>query len=233
MNFYYKEYSTDKPEDNSRGTLIEFGLSQLKKLLEYFGIDITLQQIHPISNLLNLTRVPKDTVILKQGDIENEVNFLLCGNVMYVHKTEETSNVINLLASGNIISSIPSILNGQAADYSVISTSQCAYLSLSKEHLDNLLESPCGEKISLLFTKMMATSIYHQNQYNKMLYLPSAEKIRCLEINYPQVFDLFRLTDVAAFAGMTLETLSRTRKKMSSVDVEPCFSIFAKKQLSE
>lgn len=233
MNFYYKEYSTDRPEDNSRESLVDFGLAQIKKLLEYFNIEISMEQIAPLEKMLHLSRIPKETVILKQGDIEKEVNFLLCGNVMYVHKTEDSSNVINLLTAGNIISNIPSILNNRVSEHAVISTNQCAYLSLSKDNLEKLMTSPCGETISLLFTKMMATAIYHQGQYNKMLYLSSAEKIKCLEINYPQVFDLFRLTDIAAFAGMTLETLSRTRKKMGTVDVEPCYNIFASKELAE
>jgi len=59
--------------------------------------------------------------------------------------------------------------------------------------------------------------LQNQNKNKALLYLNSKEKIIFLMNEFPGIFDKFKMKDIASFASIKIETLSRARKEYKNL----------------
>lgn len=160
-------------------------------------------------------RFRKGSVILREGEVENYLSFIVSGMVRLYTITSEGEDVSFGFASANcfassyssFISQKPSLLNVEALD-------DLYLLSISYEDLNRCYNiSPTGERLGRLNAELY---IQEQEQRQMSLLTRSATEryMELLEQN-PELLQLVKLQHIASFLGIKPESLSRIRKSMN------------------
>lgn len=181
-----------------------------------------LAQFHPINDALTLflaqhTQVislPRKKFLLKEG--------ALCGHIYFVRKGalhaylkgngKEMTTWISI--ENNLVTSIAALFGQQPSKENIQALEPSELLMMSFEHLEQLYAQQ--PEVNVIARKLLQK--YYSDAENRtfLIRIPKAEqRYQHFLKSHPNLANRIPLKYIASYIGITLETLSRIRGKMS------------------
>lgn len=150
----------------------------------------------------------KNEMLLKSGQVCTTVYFINKGAAKLM---DDDEHIINLFAQNEWMLEIKSFTSQKPSSFylSVTQDSELFYFSVKDLH-ELIQSSPAFFQLGKLMEAGHANLIFQNNR------LSPEEKYEMLLRQKPQYIQLFPAKTIASFLGITPETLSRVRRKISS-----------------
>ncbi|WP_336515511.1 Crp/Fnr family transcriptional regulator [Pollutibacter soli] len=182
----------------------------------------TLNQLHPLSNeitnfltdKISSRNFRKGAMLLKEGNVCESIYFIKRGAIRGFIKDGSRDITTWISAENEIVTSIAG-LNQRAPSAENIQTVEfCETLMLSYSHLQELYQN----YIEFNINGRKLLEMYYQDAENRAYVsriTGTEQKYRYFLKRYPHLVNRIPIKYIASFLGVTLETLSRTRKKFA------------------
>ncbi|HQW12863.1 MAG TPA: Crp/Fnr family transcriptional regulator [Saprospiraceae bacterium] len=217
MNYYNIRYSDETCGGKSDIVWREFGIQQLANLYKYFGFVISDELIPLIVNNVEYKVIPKNENIIKEGEMCDLLFFLISGTVKQHVLIQGNRQVVHLLDEGNLFSSVNSFFINEPSEISATTCEKCRFLIIRKDNYQKIINSVYKSDMERFTRQVLVFMLQNQNKNKALLYLNSKEKIIFLMNEFPGIFDKFKMKDIASFASIKIETLSRARKEYKNL----------------
>jgi CRP-like cAMP-binding protein len=182
----------------------------------------TLSYFHPLSDGIRgylkkhvyVCSFPKGKLILKAGQVCEHIYFIQKGAVRGFIKDGRKDVTTWITAENELVSSISGFTDQEPALENMQTIEACEMLALTFNDLQNLYEQ--FPEFNIVSRKLLEH--YYRDAEGRAFIarLSSAEgKYRYFVSNNPHLVNRIPLKYVASFLGITLETLSRVRRKIS------------------
>lgn len=156
--------------------------------------------------------LPKESVLLEQGQISNHLHFIVEGVVRAVHYKNEKEVIPWFGFEGDIVNSHLSFTRRQPSVESIVLISDCKFLSITYESLQYLYSKDLvWQSLSRSFIERYYIDV--QDRLMSFLSLSAYERYEQLLQNHPDIEDKVNLGHIASYLGIRPETLSNLRKK--------------------
>ncbi len=156
----------------------------------------------------------KHQFLLKAGEVENYLNFLVSGIARLYHVIARKEYTIRLIFPGTFFSSYSSFLNRQPSMYSVEAITDIRLYQMSFEQLEDLYRvsdvAPAIGKRALEYFYMLK-----EKREISLLSKTAEENYRDLENEQPELIQLIPQKYLASYLGITPQSLSRIRRYLS------------------
>lgn len=178
-------------------------------------IYITDKELMLIQSLSVQKKVAKQSFILREGEISDRMIFIV-GGLLRLYKTDDRGNqhILRFASENQWIMDLESYLTGKPSHYNIETIELSTVLMWHKSQFHYLME-----KIPSLRELMKALNvkkqIASQNRIFTFISQSVEEKYNHFIQRYPEVFNRVPLHMVASYLGVSRETLSRIRKRMT------------------
>ncbi|TCJ12667.1 Crp/Fnr family transcriptional regulator [Flaviaesturariibacter flavus] len=169
-----------------------------------------------IKQHLTPKKLRKKQYLLQEGDVCKYVAFVEKGALKaYVVAEAGTESIVQFALEGWIISDLYSFLTGEPATYNIDALEDTELVLISKAAHEKLLQIlPKYET----YIRIQITGAYIalQKRLTSIISLPLEERYRNFLALYPDIAQRVPQHMIASYMGLTPETLSRVRSRMSS-----------------
>ncbi|MBS1935800.1 MAG: Crp/Fnr family transcriptional regulator, partial [Bacteroidetes bacterium] len=153
-------------------------------------------------------------LLLKTGDVCKYVYFIKKGAVRGFIKENQRDITTWITAENEMVTSISGLDRDEPSIENIQTIEDCEMLSIANEHLKNLyIKHP---EFNVVSRKLLQQ--YYRDAEGRAFIarITNAEnKYKYFLTKYPHLVNRIPLKYIASFLGITLETLSRIRKKLS------------------
>ena len=179
-------------------------------------IPLTAEEEEQIKQYLMPKKLRKKQYLLQEGDVCRAITFIEKG-ALKEYTVDESGNehIIQFGLEGWIISDLYSFLTGEPATYNIDAIEDAELVLISKSAHEELLKKmPKYET----FTRLNLTGAYIAMQKRLTSIISSSLEERYASFNaiYPEIVQRVPQHMIAAYMGLTPETLSRIRRRISS-----------------
>ncbi len=169
-----------------------------------------------IKNYLTPKKLRKKQYLLQDGDVCKNIAFVEKGALKaYSVDDNGSEHIIQFGLEGWIISDLYSFLTGDPATYNIDAIEDAELVLISKSaHEELLLNVPKYET----FTRLNITGAYlaMQKRLTSIISSPLEERYSNFTALYPDIVQRVPQHMIASYMGLTPETLSRIRRRISS-----------------
>lgn len=153
---------------------------------------------------------PKGAMILREGEIERDVYYIVSGAVRVIYLSEFEEQTIRFGYEGSIINSLSSFLKESPSEFYIEAMRKTQLRIISKECFQALIhESPESLR---QYAAMLETVITQQiDRETDLLTASPLERLKRVLSRSPNLFQEVPLKYIASYLRMTPETLSRIR----------------------
>jgi len=182
----------------------------------YFKTDFPLNQegLNELISLFEVKTFSKNTLLLHEGQNENYLRFINTGIVREFYRTDKKDININFYTTPQFITDFSSFSFCTNTRKNQETLSDVEILELGKEKFLSLLEKySCGKSfIDMTFQKIIRNRELFE--YNRMTKEPEElyNELRMYKSDWLQQIPQYH---IASYLGITPETLSRIRKRIS------------------
>jgi CRP-like cAMP-binding protein len=179
-------------------------------------VSLTAEEETLIKTYLTPKKLRKKQYLLQEGDVCKTVAFIEKG-VLKAYTCDDTGNehIIQFALEGWVISDLYSFLTGEPATYNIDAIEDAELVLISKSAHEKLLQKlPKYET----FTRMNITGAYlaMQKRLTSIISSPLEERYAKFTALYPDIVQRVPQHMIASYMGLTPETLSRIRRRISS-----------------
>ena len=179
-------------------------------------VPLTAEDETQIKKYLSPKKLRKKQYLLQEGDVCKTIAFIEKG-ALRSYSLDENGNerIIQFGIEGWIISDLYSFLTGESATYNIDAVEDSELLLINKSaHDEMLLTMPKYET----FTRLNITGAYlaMQRRLTSIISMPLEERYSNFIEQYPHIVQRFPQHMIASYMGLTPETLSRLRRRISS-----------------
>lgn len=179
-------------------------------------VPLTTEEEVMIKNFLMPKKLRKKQYLLQEGDVCKTIAFVEKG-ALKAYTVDDSGNehIIQFGLEGWIISDLYSFLTGEAATYNIDAIEDAELVLISRSAHDELLQKlPKYET----FTRLNITGAYiaMQKRLTSIISSPLDERYANFTALYPDIVQRVPQHMIAAYMGLTPETLSRIRRRISS-----------------
>ncbi len=179
-------------------------------------VPLSADEQSTIKNFLTPKKLRKKQYLLQEGDVCKSVAFVEKGTLRsYTLNDDGGERIIQFALEGWTVSDLFSFLTGEAATYNIDALEDSELVLITRSAHDELLkEMPKYET----YTRLQITGAYiaMQRRLTSIISLPLEERYKSFISQYPNIVQRVPQHMIASYMGLTPETLSRVRKKISS-----------------
>ena len=190
-------------------------LQQIKEYLDQIATISSADWSFFISKLQRQI-IPKKTVFLKLGAVENYISFIETGVVrLYIPKEDFDKEItFGFSFKNQFISAYDSFLTQQPSAYELQALTETTVLSISYTDLQAVYEQTrIGNLIGRLTAERLFLLKSKREQY--LLNLTAEEHYLKLFKERPELLQVIPLKYISSYIGVTAQALSRIRKRIS------------------
>jgi CRP-like cAMP-binding protein len=179
-------------------------------------VQLTTEEQEQIKTYLTFKKLRKKQYLLQEGDVCKTIAFVEKG-ALRAYSVDNNSNehIIQFGLEGWLISDLYSFLTGEPATYNIDAIEDSELVIISKSAHEELLETmPKYET----FTRLNMTGAYlaMQRRLTSIISASVEERYQDFIALYPHIAQRVPQHMIASYMGLTPETLSRIRKRISS-----------------
>ncbi|WP_306353088.1 Crp/Fnr family transcriptional regulator [Flavobacterium sp. '19STA2R22 D10 B1'] len=188
-------------------------MAELKNYIKsYFGIheeDLAIVATH-----FTLTTLKKGDFFVKKGHYCTQLSFVKNG-LLRIYANAGTKDITQWISTeGSFITDLQSFALEQTARWNIQALSDCELYTITREDYKKLSsEIPKWEEIHNRFITVCFSSL--ENRIFSHLSMTAEERYEALFKSNPALFNQVPLQYIASMLGMTPETFSRIRNKIS------------------
>ena len=188
--------------------------NEMEKYIQSFW-GVAPESASRISTFFKPLRLEKGAYFLKEGRYANQLGFLQSGMIREYLPDEKGREVTKWIASkGYFVVDIASFLFRQPARWNLQALSDCHLLVIDRDHYERIPQVvPQWPELEKLFIARCFTVL--EQRIVMHLALSSEERYKIFFAQNPELFNQVPLQYLASLLGMTPETFSRIRKKLS------------------
>ncbi|WP_299764558.1 cyclic nucleotide-binding domain-containing protein [uncultured Dokdonia sp.] len=190
-------------------------------------LEVVRAHLHQISEITDadwdffsskLTRrdIPKKTIFLRSGVVENHISFIITGIVrLYIPKPEPTKEItFGFSFKEQFISAYDSFLTRKPSVYELQTLTDTTLLSISYDDLQKVYATT---KIGNLIGRLTAERLFLIKSKREQTLLNYTAEERYLDVfkARPEVIKEIPLKYISSYIGVTPQALSRIRKRIS------------------
>lgn len=179
-------------------------------------VSLTTEEEEFIKQYLTPKKLRKKQYLLQDGDVCKYIAFVEKGALKaYTVDDSGSESIIQFALEGWIISDLYSFLTAEPATYNIDAIEDAELLLISKASHEALLQKmPKYET----YIRLQITGAYIalQKRLTSIISLPLDERYKNLTALYPNIVQRVPQHMIASYMGLTPETLSRVRKKISA-----------------
>ncbi|MGB1003230.1 MAG: Crp/Fnr family transcriptional regulator [Salibacteraceae bacterium] len=188
---------------------------QFRKYLEKFG-NVSNQDWDFFSSKLVCSEIPKKTIFLRLGEIENSISFIEKGGVrLFIPKEFEENDVtFGFSFSGELISAYDSFLTRSPSLYQLETLQDTVIWSIRYSDLQEVYDqTKIGDRLGRITAERLF--LIKSNREQSLLNETPDERYLNLLKNRPELITQIPLKYIASYIGVTPQALSRVRKRNS------------------
>jgi CRP-like cAMP-binding protein len=178
-------------------------------------IPLTGEEQDLIKPYLTPKKLRKKQYLLQEEDVCKYIAFVGKGVLRaYTVSEKGAEHIVQFALEGWVISDLYSFLTGEPATYNIDALENAELLLISKAAHEELLQKmPKYET----YTRLQLTSAYiaMQRRLTSIISLPLEERYNYLTSLYPDIVQRVPQHMIASYMGLTPETLSRVRKRLT------------------
>lgn len=188
-------------------------MDEIKKYFEKF-VNLSDKDWQIFSSKLVRREFSKKSILLKVGQKENYLSFIEKGIVRFCIPTEFDDLTFGFGFANNFVSAYDFFLTQQLSIYQLETITETALWSLSYEDLQKIYaETNIGNTIG----RFASEDLFLKKSKRELSLLTETPEQRYLNlfIEQPQLLQLVPLKYIASYIGITPQSLSRIRKRIS------------------
>ena len=190
--------------------MYEIFFESLKSKAGFHDEDLALVRIH-----LTPKKLRRKQYLLQEGDVCKNIAFVEKG-ALRTYTVDElgTEHILQFALEGWTISDLYSFLTGEASTYNIDALEAAELVLVSKAAHEEMLQTiPKYET----YVRLQVTGAYIalQRRITSVLSLTTEERYKNFTATYPNIVQRVPQHMIASFMGLTPETLSRVRKRMT------------------
>jgi len=179
-------------------------------------VQLTGEEEAQIKNYLTPKKLRRKQYLLQEGDVCKHIAFIEKGVLRaYSIDNNGDEHIIQFALEEWIISDLYSFLTGEPATYNIDAIEDAELILISKSANEELLQKmPKYET----FTRLNVTGAYlaMQRRLTSIISASLEERYATFTSLYPNIVQRVPQHMIASYMGLTPETLSRIRKRISS-----------------
>ncbi|MFK7932513.1 MAG: Crp/Fnr family transcriptional regulator [Saprospiraceae bacterium] len=182
-------------------------------LQSHFGIPN--QKLATVASFFKTEQLAKDEFFLKAGQYSQRLSFVRSGLLRLYINTERKEVTQWITTPDYFVTDLGSLYFEQPARCNIQALTDCELYSIQRQDFYNLNQVvPEWEKLQKLFLAKCFMTL--EERVFSFLSMTAEERFTHLFQYQPELFNLVPLHYLASMLGMTPETLSRIRKKLTS-----------------
>ena len=168
-----------------------------------------------IRRFLSVRKIRKRQYLLQEGDICKCVAFVERGAMRMYRVNEDGSEHIVLFAlDGSFITDLYSFLTNEPSTYNIDAIEDSELVLITKSASDDLRKLSAKYR-EFIFEMTSEAFIQSQRRLTSIISLTVEDRYKELTTIYPDIVQRLPQHMIASYIGMTPETLSRVRKRIS------------------
>lgn len=185
-----------------------------RHLNEKVGTDKKVED--QIRNFLTPKKIRKKQYLLQEGDVCKFIAFVEKGSLRsYTIDEKGVEHIIQFALEGWTIADLYSFLTSEPSTYNIDALEDSELVLITQSaHEQMLKEIPKYE--SYMRIQVTGAYIAMQKRLTSIISLPLEERYKNLTSVYPDIVQRVPQHMIASYMGLTPETLSRVRRKISS-----------------
>lgn len=191
-------------------------MNEIEQYVEtYFGIGG--HGLSKVSELFKQTLVSKNDFLVKEGSYARSLSFIKYGIFrMYALDINGNKEVTQWIASkGMFVGDLSSLIFDTPSRWNIQALTDCEIYKISQEDYNNIGKFvPRWHELEKLFIAKCFITL-ESRVFNQISMTAEEKYLELLDQN-PNIFNQVPLQYIASMLGMTPETFSRIRKKLSS-----------------
>ena len=177
---------------------------------------LTDEEKELIKNYLTVKKIRKRQYLLQDGDVCKSVAFVEKGALRLYYVSEDgAEHIMRFGLEGHFITDLYSFLTTEPSAYNIDAIEDSELVIITKSASDELrkLSSKYQEYIFQLTSE---SYIQLQRRLTSIISLTLEERYKDLTANHPDIIQRVPQHMIASYMGLTPETLSRVRKRIST-----------------
>lgn len=178
-------------------------------------VALSADEEEQIKNYLTPKKLRKRQYLLQDGDVCKTIAFVEKGLLRAYTADDTTEHVIQFALEGWTISDLYSFLTGEPATYNIEALEDSELILINKSAHEELLQKQPKYET---YIRLVVTNAYVALQRRLTSTISQTVEDRYLNFTqmYPDIVQRVPQHMIASYMGLTPETLSRVRKKITS-----------------
>jgi len=179
-------------------------------------VDFSEEDLAVIKKYLTPKKLRKKQYLLQEGDVCKYVAFVEKGVLKsYTIDEKGSEHIIQFALEGWLISDLYSFLTGEPATYTIDAIEDSELILIGQGANEELLKILPRYETWIRF-QITGAYIALQKRLTSIISLPLDERYQSLTSIYPDIVQRVPQHMIASYMGLTPETLSRVRRKLTA-----------------
>jgi len=177
---------------------------------------LTEEEQELIKNYLTVKKIRKRQYLLQEGDVCKSVAFVETGAMRLYRVNEDGSEHIVVFGlDGSFMTDLYSFLTNEPSTYNIDAIEDTELVLITRSASDELRKSSPKYQ-EFIFQTTSEAYIQLERRISSTISLSLEERYKELTSNYPDIIRRLPQHMIASYMGLTPETLSRVRKRIST-----------------
>lgn len=189
-----------------------------ERYLHHFNkkVPLTQEEWELIQSYLTLKKLRKRQYLLQEGDVCKLVAFVEKGTLRLYNVSENgTEHIVLFAVEGQFMTDLYSTFTGEPSIYNIDAIEDSELVLITRTASDELRRlSPKYQEF--VFLETSEAYIQLAKRMTSVISLSLEQRYQELIINYPNIVQRVPQHMIASYMGLTPETLSRVRKRISA-----------------